>query len=153
MNMRTIKVGAITIPVFVIVLLVIGAVAIGVLSSTWQIGSHGTIKSVGLEIYSDAGGNTFLTSIDWGRVDAGGSAEQQAYCMLVGNTPATLSFVTIDYVPPLAEQYMDLTWDYSGAILQPDTIYPLKFILTIASNVEDSEIESFSFDIYITATE
>ena len=133
--MKTIKIGAVTIPVFVVALLVISIFGVAMISSTWQIGNRGVVKTIGLKIYSDIDGTIFLTEINWGNVSAGEVIEEQTYCMLIGNTPANLSFSTTNYIPLLAEQYMDLTWDHDGTTLQPDTIYPLKFMLAIASDI------------------
>ena len=116
-----------------------------------RIHAEGTIRTVGLQVYADPECTVVLDSINWGRLEPGQSKNTTFYIKLTGNTPSTLGVSTDNFAPAEAEQYLTLMWDYDGRVLVPGDILKVVSTLQVSSSI--SGIESFSFDIIITATE
>jgi len=111
----------------------------------------GKIKAIGVAVYNDPAGTSPCTSIDWGILGPGDLAGVTVYIKNVKNTNATLSLSTNNTSPPEFSNYMTLSWNYSGAVLTPAQQVCVQITLLIAPNI--TNIEAFSFDIIITATE
>ena len=116
----------------------------------YKIGSTGTISTVGCSVYSNAAGTNQMTSIAWGTLTPGQVAPQMMYIKNTGNTPVTLVLSTSNYVPANAEQYLTLSWNYTGAAIASGQIIPVQTSLSVSSSI--SGINNFSFDITITTT-
>ncbi len=116
----------------------------------YKIGSTGTISTVGCSVYSNQAGTNILTSIAWGALSPGQVAPQMLYIKNTGNTPVTLVLSTSNYAPANAEQYLTLTWNYTGTPIASGQIIPVQTSLSVSSSI--SGITNFSFDIFITAT-
>jgi len=122
-----------------------------VMTFVLRVPSIGTIKTIGLQIYTDSTGTTPLTQISWGFLGPGDIAIVTAYMKSVSNTPVNITMVTQNWNPSIAATYITLTWDYpTGRILQPGEMIAVKFTLTVSSSI--SGIIDFAFDIMITAS-
>lgn len=104
---------------------------------------------VTVEVYYDSACTTVVSSIDWGVIEAGGSANTTVYVKNLGNTPVTLSLSTQNWSPPEASQYIEVDWDYDGRALDPNEVMPITIILTVSANA--TAITDFSFEIVITS--
>lgn len=140
-----------TIIAAIAIILVITTVT-ALLTSPYLISTSGTFKkSLNLEIYVDSGGAQPISAIGWGDMEPGDFSNITVYCEVTGNTPATLSFVTGNHLPTNSSQYLILTWDDDGSVLQPGVIRPVIFSLSLSQTVIG--ITAFSFDITVQATE
>ena len=90
-----------------------------------------------------------VTSIDWGTIEPGSNVNRTVNFKSVGNVPVTLSFNTSNWQPPQAQQYISLSWNYTGAQVK-QAWTPVKFTLSVNRAVVN--VTSFSFDITITGT-
>lgn len=132
--------------------------AVTVLLDSVTLHNQGTLKLVGLKAYSDAAGTIEIFEVDWGLIDEGEFINFSFFAK-TGTVPITLIMYVDAYVPVEAEWYLLLTWDYvPGTIIPPITIIPLTLTLTVTEEVWDYinvifSQPSFTFDIYITATE
>lgn len=116
---------------------------VALMSKTVTIPTVGTVKTIGVEADVDF--------IDWEMVEPNSSNTQLINVQPTGNVPVTLTLATANWTPPNASQFLTLTWNYTGQILQPFEWTPVELTLTVASNV--TGIDSFSFDILIIAEE
>jgi len=116
-----------------------------------RIPTFGMIGVLGLQVYADAECIAVLESIDWGKLEPGGSVSRACYVRLTGNSPSTLGLSTENFVPAGAAQYLDLSWDYGGQVVNPVEV--LQVTLTLNVDPSTTGVESFSFDIIITAYE
>jgi hypothetical protein len=107
----------------------------------------GTVKAVNVGVYRNQNCTETVTAIDWGMLEPGESKNVTIYLKNEGNTPINLSLNTSNWNPTEAENYISLTWTYSGENLQPDQVLPSTLILSINQNVTD--ITTFNFDIII----
>lgn len=115
-----------------------------------KLGNQGSIKTVGVGVYSDSAGTNKITSINWGTIDPGAKVNKTVYIKNEGNAPSTLSMSTSNWNPTSASTYMTLTWDYGGQTISVGQLVPVKFTLAVSSSV--SSVTSFSFDITIVST-
>ena len=114
---------------------------------------------------SNEGGNIFVTigvSAYWDseltdRVDAinelflsnGTQKSYRLYIFNDGNTRETLSLSTSNWNPPEASSYINLTWNYRGQIINPNTALPVTLTLAVSPNI--TEVTYFNFNIIVEA--
>lgn len=109
--------------------------------------SRGTIKVVGIEVYEDEALTTPLTEINWGVLAPSDIAYKDFWAFNNGTTPVTLNYTTDKWMPPLAETYLDLSWNYLNQTIEPSQSLALTFTMTVASDITDVTV--FSHDIVI----
>ncbi|MEM2281442.1 MAG: hypothetical protein QXZ68_05580 [Candidatus Bathyarchaeia archaeon] len=137
--------------VFLFPWLLMGAfIAYAIIASHYYIHNSGYIRTIGLEVYKDHECTQPCTSIDWGTLCPGETAPYVVYAKLLGNTPATLSMTYGNWTPPEAQNYITLSWNYTGNTLNPGDVLPIEFTLSVAENI--TGIEQFEFYITITAS-
>ncbi len=68
-----------------------------------------------------------------------------------GNSAASLRLTTSNWNPINASSYMPLSWNYSGQIIKPNEVIPIKLTLTVSPTIID--ITNFSFETIITTFE
>jgi len=113
------------------------------------ISNSGSVKAIGVGIYWDQACTNPVASISWGVLDPGQSVNRTVYVRNEGNAVASLSLATSDWSPSNASNYMTLTWDYGGQILDINASMQVKLTLSVSSSI--SGITNFSFVITITA--
>jgi len=131
----------------ILILLSLTCAAYAILSNPVRIASTGTIKVVNVEAYWNRNCTGPVTSIDWGMIEPGASKNVTIYMKNEGNSPIVLSLNTSNWNPIEAGNHMSLSWNYSGAGLQPDQFLPVTLTLTAARNI--TGITAFNFDITI----
>jgi len=136
---------------------IFGALLIGVFETTLSlvqnsstVSSVGTIKGVGVGIYSEYACTNKVTSINWGALDPGSNKTTIIYVRNEGNAAATLSQTTQNWNPTAASSYLTLRWNYTGQTISVNQILQIKLTLTLSSTV--TGITNFSFDTLITST-
>jgi len=55
-----------------------------------------------------------------------------------------------NWTPSEAQNYITLSWNYTGDTLNPGDVLPIEFTLSVAENI--TGIEQFEFYITITAS-
>jgi type IV secretory pathway VirB10-like protein len=68
-----------------------------------------------------------------------------------GNVAVKLSLIAQNWNPTNAPNYMGLSWNREGLIVNSGTVITATLTLSVSSSI--SGITSFSFDIVITGTE
>jgi len=126
-------------------------VVLALLSTYKQIHNRGRIKAVGVEFYADILCTIRITEIEWGNVTPGSVHGVTLYAKNVNNTAVTLNLTVTNWDPASASQYLYSDWNYTGSVLQPSQIIPIRFQLTIYANV--TGIDTFSFDYLVGVTE
>jgi hypothetical protein len=91
-----------------------------------------------------------MTSVDWGSIEAGGSANRVVYIKNSGDSGVSLSLVTENWNPLSAADYLMLSWSYDGSALGPGAVIEVTLILAVRSSANG--IDSFSFDIVIVGS-
>lgn len=114
---------------------------------TFKIPSKGEIATIGINII-DENGQT-IKEIDWGKLYPGSSKTFKVYAYNNGSIPVILDLTTEAWNPPIASDYILLTWDYNGTTIEPGKKIPITLTLTVVPSI--SGIRNFSFLIVITA--
>ena len=121
------------------------------LSNSRRIPGKGEVVALDVEVYVDPDCTVVLDLIDWGRLYPGESRNTTFYVKLLGNTPSTLDLSTDNFLPIVAQEYLALTWDYDGHIVNPEDVLEAIVTLTVSSSI--AGVESFSFDMIVAAYE
>ncbi|MEM3579207.1 MAG: hypothetical protein QXL54_03165 [Candidatus Bathyarchaeia archaeon] len=114
-----------------------------------RIPTTGKVKTVGVQLL-DVYGNP-ITTIDWGTIAPGETVQLEALIYNNGSVPVTVEFATEDWSPENAQNFIALTWNYTGTVINPAQSCPVTFTLTISPEI--AGIEKFSFAIALTALE
>ncbi len=134
--------------------LCLGYNATAVFTHERTVSNLGKIKGINVEVYADSSGNTILDSIDWGWVEPGGAYNYTIYVKQTANYPwVTLSMWTDNWVPSSTSDYLTVTWDSEGLVInkfdQPEACI---ITLSVSPTVIEAGIQDFSFDITIEGT-
>jgi len=122
----------------------------GLLTKTLTLPSQGTVKGIGIGVYSDSSCTSKVSSIDWGTAEPGAVKTVPVYIRNEGNAAITLSMSTINWDPSEASNYISLSWNYNGQSIDPNGVIPVTLTLSISPSI--TGISSFTFDIIITGT-
>lgn len=141
---------AIGLVVYTLVLTMIGPVVLSAFTNR-TVTNSGSIKALGVEVYSDQSCTNAVSSIDWGMLDPGADKTITLYIKNTGNSPVTLTMITSNWNPSNAPTYITFAWNYAGQTLSPNAVVPVGFTLHVSSSI--TGITNFSFDITITAGE
>ena len=138
-------------------LLVIYALALTVASPVMSpvqrnktISNLGSITAIGVGIYWNQQATNKVSSIDWGTLEPDSNKSVTVYIKNEGASAVSLSLSISNWNPPNASDYVSLTWDYGGQFINAGEIVQVTFTLSISVSIEG--IETFSFDITITAS-
>ncbi len=131
-------------------IVVIIAAAI-ILSMVVTVHNVGTIRAVGIGVFSDSACTQTLSSIDWGTRHPGETVGISAYVKNIQNTNLTMTLTSSNWNPTTASTYLTCTWNYTGQVLMPAQVLPVQFRLSVALNI--TGITNFSFDLNLNATQ
>jgi hypothetical protein len=128
-------------------------------TTRFYVASLGTIKTTGVNVYWDSALKNKTESVNWGTIWAGSSQNVTFYVRNIGSTEATLSLNATDWNPANLSQYMTLSWNYNGTIVQPSEVIQVTLTLSASSSYAfihyliTNNVKQFSFDINIAASE
>ena len=125
-----------------------GGIVLGQLTSSATVSNTGTVKSVGVGIYSDIDCLNSVNSIDWGVIEPGEQIVKSIYIRNDGNADVQLYLTVENWVPATAANYVTLTWDCEGQTLTPNQVKHANLTLSISSSAES--ITGFAFDMVIS---
>lgn len=115
-----------------------------------RIQSVGKIKTVQCEVYWDQAGTTPATLIDWGVLEPGQEASKVLFIRNKSNVKANLTLATEEWNPSAASNFIAVSWDYDGRLLNPEEIIAVTFYLNISQYI--TQIKEFSFNMVIIAS-
>jgi hypothetical protein len=113
---------------------------IGSATSVWlskvtslNVPSAGTIKTLGVEAYWDENLKNKTKAINWGILEPGSTKNVTLYIKSISNIPTTLQLETANWTfldsnnnvasgPNKTTPYLNLTWNYKNATIQPSEI-------------------------------
>jgi hypothetical protein len=119
--------------------------------ATQTIPSSGTVTTVNVGVYTDSGCTENCTSISWGTMYPGNSTSVTVYVKNTGTKQITLSMTAISWAPEDADDYLTLSWDQQGTVLDADDSVSAE--LTLTADPDTGDLADFSFDIIITGAE
>lgn len=134
-----------------IVILFSIAVACGLQMVQVRIPATGDIRAIGLGVYSDQSCTTTLSSVDWGLVSPGETKTFTCFLKSLSNVNTSLSLSIENWSPTIAGNYIALSWNRESYQVTPDEV--ISAVLTMHVNSSIQDVNSFSFNAIITATE
>jgi hypothetical protein len=146
-NERVIATAALALIIYTSALALAGPVVSEIQANSQPISNAGAVKAIGVGVYWNPDGTNPVNSIDWGILEPGSSTNRTCYIQNEGNSASTLSMNAANWNPSNASDYISLSWDYGGQLVNPDELIQVTFTLSISDTIEG--ITSFSFDITI----
>ncbi len=148
MAMQRISVGAIlTVAITAIFMSVLAA---SLLAANQKIPNTGNVRAVGVGVYWNSNGTGNVTSIDWGFLEPGATANKTVYIKNEGNARLMLNMTTSNWSTG-AYGKINVSWNREGYLLNASSIVQTVLTLSISSNI--TGVATFSFDMTITGTE
>ena len=143
---------AISVALVITATIVLSLISIAAITTSTTLSSTGTVTtSAGLGVYSNSGCTTPLSSINWGTLTIGETANQTIY---VKNTSTglslTLNMATSSWSPASASGYITITWNQQSTDLQPGASVTAVLTLTVSSSIVD--VTNFNVNINIGGT-
>jgi hypothetical protein len=134
-------------------LIIVSALAASLLTAYQKVPTQGSVKAVGVGVYSDAACTNNLTSIDWGFLEPGTNYTRDIWVKNIGNTRIMLNMTTESWNPAFASNYITLGWDREGQFLNATQSFKAVLTLSVSKAINATNITDFSFTIVITGTE
>jgi hypothetical protein len=134
----------------VAIVIMVTAVALALLQSTQTIPNTGSIKAIGVGVYENSACTVPLSSLTWGTLDPGSSTIKTMYVKNEGTSPMNLSMTTNTWNPANALNYITVTWNQNGTIVNAGLNVQANVTLTVSPSI--SGIPSFAFTMVITGT-
>ena len=128
-------------------------------SSEIYMPSLGTIKTIEVEAFSDAGCQHKKDALEWAEIEPGESISTSVYIKSVSNFNVMLTLNLTDWSPPEISDYLTLTWDYKGTRLDPGEVILINLNVSAPSSDDfinylvDNEIKNFTVDVHFIAKE
>lgn len=126
-------------------------------TSNFTLPSLGTVKTIGVEVYWDQNLENKTETINWDEVWVGSSKNVTVYIRSISNNRIILNLNATDWNPTDVSDYMNLSWDYNGTLLNPGETIPVMLTLSIPSSYSfvnyliDNDVQNFNVDIHIIA--
>lgn len=113
------------------------------------LGSSGLISYSGLDFFSDLSLSSRISHVNWGTLEPGGSSSVDLVIYNFESSPLILYLSSEKWEPSAAQQFLDLSWNYSGDPLQSHEAVEISFVLSVSEDILG--IDSFSFDVVVMA--
>jgi len=126
-------------------------------TSNFTLPSLGTVKTIGVEVYWDQNLENRTETVDWDEVWVGSSKDVTVYIQSISNYQVILNLDARDWNPTNVSDYMNLSWDYNGVLLNPGETIQVTLTLSIPSSYSfveyriDKDLQNFTVDIHIIA--
>jgi len=117
------------------------------LQTNKTIGSSGSIKAIGVGVYSDSGCTSPLKSLNWGMISPNSTQSISCYIKNTGNQTLTLSMSTSNWNPANCTKYMTFTWNLQNATITSGQVKSAAFTLMVSATIQG--ITNFSFNVTI----
>ena len=135
---------------------------ISVLLSTYAdhyLPSLAVIKTIEVEVYWDQEAQNKADMINWGEIQTGKSVDTTFYLKSVSNFDVTVDLVLTDWSPPEISDYVSITWDYDGSILEPQELIEVTLNISAPSTNEfvdylvDNKVTEFNVVMHFIASD
>lgn len=120
--------------------------------------SIGTIKTIDVETYWDQNGVNKRETLSWDEIKIT-PVNTTVYVKSVSNFRVTLNIFLTDWNPVEISDYLTISWDYNGTIINPGEIIPVTMTLSVSSSdafikyLVENEITRFDVVIHFVASD
>ena len=98
-------------------------------------------------LYQDAKMSMPVQAIEWGELIPGGSANSTIYVRNIGGVPLELRLKAYNWLPVNSPDFITITWDREGLVLQPMEFTVAKLTMRVGSDI--TIIKKFSVDLSV----
>lgn len=148
-NEFTVAIAALALLMYTLTLSVVSQVASPSLSEK-TISNVGSVEAIGVGVFWDANSTSEVSSINWGIIEPDSSENVTVYIRNEGNSAVNLTMYVSNWNPSNASNYMVLSWDYAGQVIDAGEVLQVTFNLAVSTEIQG--ITSFSFDIVIVGS-
>jgi len=134
----------------VVVALAGGLAVSGILTTSRTLSSSGSVKAINVEVYWDLACTQVVSSVDWGTPEPGDVVNRTVYVKNTGSAQMTLALFDSGWNPAVAANYITLSWDREGALIDAGGVVEAVLTLTVSGSI--TGITDFSFNIVIEGT-
>ena len=134
----------------VVVALAGGLAVSGILTTSRTLSSSGSVKAINVEVYWDLACTQVVNSVDWGIPEPGDVVSRTVYVKNTGSAQMTLALFDSGWNPAEAANYITLSWDREGALIDAGGVVEAVLTLTVSGSI--TGITDFSFNIGIEGT-
>ncbi|MDG6222372.1 MAG: hypothetical protein QCH99_03830 [Candidatus Bathyarchaeota archaeon] len=137
-------------------MLISGTIVLSYTSLSLSLPSQGAIITKGVAVYWTPTCDIETINIDWGVIRPGSSENIVLYIQSVSNQQMFLELSTSNIEPSKLSEYIDLSWDYDGTLLDPAQTIPVTLSLSVsdehslAQYLYENKVKDFTIDIYIS---
>ena len=107
----------------------------------------GVVKEIGIGVYWDSGCSSPVSFVDWGDIAPGSSKNISVFMRNEGNTSVNLFIYTSNWNPSEAADFVHLTWNYTGEIIEESHVLPATLSLHVHADIRG--ISTVAFDANI----
>jgi hypothetical protein len=104
-------------------------------------------SSPALGLYQDSGFTKPVQAIEWGELIPSGSANSTLYVRNIGGVPLEIRLNAYNWLPVNASDFITISWDREGLVLQPDQFTVAKLTMRVGSDI--TIITKFRVDLSI----
>lgn len=104
-------------------------------------------KTPALGLYQDSGFTKPVRAIEWGELIPNGSANSTLYVRNIGGVPLEIRLNAYNWLPVNASDFITISWDREGLVLQPDQFTVAKLTMRVGSDI--TVITKFSVDLSV----
>jgi len=109
----------------------------------------GEIKEIGIGVYSDSSCSSPVPCVDWGDIAPGLSKNITVFVRNEGNTSVTLFMYASNWNPSEADDFVHLTWNYTGEIMEESHVLPVTFSLHVDAGIKGISTVIFDANIEV----
>ena len=121
--------------IITVAIIVMMTSALALLQPSTTITNTGAIEALNVGVYQDSACTQALSTLNWGTLKPGTSANRTIYVKNTGNAALTLNMTVTTWNPSTAASYITLTWDRQDSILTPGNSVPALLVLSVSANV------------------
>lgn len=124
---------------------------LAVLQANRTFSNTGAITTVNVGAFADSGCTQVLSTIDWGSLVPGSSANKTIYVKNTGTAQVSLSMTVTAWNPANASGYVTFTWNQEGTVLNVGNVLATLLVLSVSSGT--TGVTNFGFNATITGTQ
>jgi hypothetical protein len=111
------------------------ATAFAVIQPSTSINHNGSIQTLNVSVFQDSACTQSLSTLSWGTLKPGTSANRTIYVKNTGNAALALNMTVTTWNPSTAASYITLTWDRQSFVLTQGNSIPALLVLSASANV------------------
>jgi len=112
----------------------------------------GEVVEIGIGVYWDSGCSSPVSFVDWGNIAPGSSKNITVFVRNEGNTSVTLFIYTSNWNPSEAADFVHLTWNYTGEIIEESHVLPVTFSLHVDAGIKGISTVAFDANLAVSGS-